>query len=265
MCSSKSRRMSATAPRVRVEMARSTGTGVAKPSLRLDGSGNARWRDNSLILGMKQDDAMNTVVLATGNAGKIRELSAMLAALAPGTRVLGLKDFPHIGDIPETGSTFEANARIKALAVAQATGLVAVADDSGLAVDALDGAPGVYSARYSGEGATDEKNTAKLLDALRDVPDSGRSCYFACVMLAATPGGQEVVGRGAWRGRVARDPRGSNGFGYDPIFVDLELGITAAEMDADTKNSRSHRRLAMNDLLAQWPEFWARAMRELGG
>ncbi len=207
---------------------------------------------------------MNTVVLATGNAGKIRELSAMLASLAPGIRVLGLKDFPQIGDIPETGDTFEANARIKALAVAQTTGLVAVADDSGLSVDALGGAPGVYSARYSGEDATDEKNTAKLLDAMRDVPDPDRSCHFACVMLAATPGGQEAIGRGAWPGLVARAPRGANGFGYDPVFFDPKLGCTAAEMDADTKNGRSHRRMAMNNLLALWPDFWARAMREQG-
>lgn len=207
---------------------------------------------------------MNTVVLATGNAGKIRELSAMMAVLAPGMRVLGLKDFPQIGDIPETGDTFEANARIKAQAVAQATGLVAVADDSGLAVDALNGAPGVYSARYSGEGATDEKNTATLLDVMRAVPDSERGCHFACVMLAATPGGQEVIGRGAWPGLVARAPRGTNGFGYDPVFFDPERGCTAAEMDAATKNGRSHRRLAMNNLLALWPDFWARATRELG-
>ncbi|NCD24806.1 MAG: RdgB/HAM1 family non-canonical purine NTP pyrophosphatase [Deltaproteobacteria bacterium] len=207
---------------------------------------------------------MDTLVLATGNAGKIRELSAMLATMIPGVRVLGLKDFPQIGDIPETGATFEENARIKALAVARITGLVAVADDSGLAVDALGGAPGVHSARYGGEGTTDEKNTATLLDAMRDVPDTGRGCHFACVMLAATPGGREIIGRGAWPGLVARAPRGANGFGYDPVFFDPELGCTAAEMDADTKNGRSHRRQAMNALLALWPDFWVRAEQELG-
>lgn len=207
---------------------------------------------------------MDTLVLATGNAGKIRELSAMLDALVPGVRVLGLKDFPQIGEIAETGTTFEENARIKARAVAEATGLVAVADDSGLAVDALDGAPGVYSARYSGEGATDEKNTAKLLEAMRGVPGERRGCHFACVMVAATPGGQEIVGRGAWPGVLTLEPRGSNGFGYDPVFFDPVLRCTAAEMDADVKNGRSHRRLAMNDLLARWPEFWDRARHELG-
>lgn len=206
---------------------------------------------------------MNTIVLATGNAGKIRELSAMLKELQPGIAVLGLKDFPEIGDIPETGETFEDNARIKALAVARATGLVAVADDSGLAVDALNGAPGVYSARYSGEDATDEKNVAKLLDALKDVSDPWRGCHFACVMLAATPGGQELVGRGEWPGRVAHAPAGDKGFGYDPVFFDEELGLTASQMDASVKNARSHRGLALRDLLGGWPEFWKRAQAEM--
>ncbi len=206
---------------------------------------------------------MNTIVLATGNAGKIRELSAMLKELQPDMTVLGLKDFPEIGDIPETGATFEENARIKALAVAAATGLPAVADDSGLAVDALDGAPGVYSARYSGDDATDEKNVVKLLDALKGVPDDLRGCHFACVMLAVTPGGQELLGRGRWMGRVAHAPVGDMGFGYDPVFFDEELGMTAAQMDAPVKNARSHRGLALRDLLRGWPEFWKRVQSEL--
>lgn len=206
---------------------------------------------------------MNTIVLATGNAGKIRELSAMLAEHVPDIRVLGLGDFPEIGDIQETGTTFEENARIKAVAVAAATGMVAVADDSGLSVDALGGAPGVYSARYSGADATDEKNVVKLLDALADVPDAQRGCHFACVMLAVTPGGQELIGRGAWQGRVTHAPAGSGGFGYDPIFFDEELGLTAAEMDAQVKNSRSHRGQAVRDMLHGWPEFWKRAKQEL--
>lgn len=206
---------------------------------------------------------MNTIVLATGNAGKIRELSAMLAEYVPGIRVLGLADFPEIGDIEETGTTFEENARIKAVAVAAATGMVAVADDSGLSVDALGGAPGVYSARYSGADATDEKNVVKLLGALADVPDAQRGCHFACVMLAVTPGGQELIGRGAWQGRVAHAPAGNGGFGYDPVFFDEELGLTAAEMDAQVKNGRSHRGLAVRDMLHGWPEFWKRAKQEL--
>ena len=206
---------------------------------------------------------MNTIVLATGNAGKIRELSAMLAEHVPGIRVLGLADFPEIGDIAETGTTFEENARIKAVAVAAATGLVAVADDSGLVVDALNGAPGVYSARFSGEGATDEKNVVKLLDAMKDVVDPWRGCHFACVMLAATPGGRELVGHGAWHGRVAHAPQGEAGFGYDPVFFDEELGMTAAQMDAQVKNARSHRGLALREMLRGWPEFWKQARLEL--
>lgn len=178
-------------------------------------------------------------------------------------RVLGLADFPEIGDIQETGTTFEENARIKAVAVAAATGMVAVADDSGLSVDALGGAPGVYSARYSGADATDEKNVVKLLGALADVPDAQRGCHFACVMLAVTPGGQELIGRGAWQGRVTHAPAGNGGFGYDPVFFDEELGLTAAEMDAQVKNGRSHRGLAVRDMLHGWPEFWKRAKQEL--
>jgi len=201
---------------------------------------------------------MNTIVLATGNAGKIRELSAMLAELVPDIRVLGLKDFPDIGDIPETGDTFEENARIKARTVAAMTGLVAVADDSGLAVDALNGAPGVYSARYSGEDATDERNVNKLLDAMRLIPDKDRGCHFACVMLAADPDGLELVGRGQWPGRVTHAPAGDMGFGYDPVFFDEELGMTAAQMEAGVKNARSHRGRALRDLLRGWPEFWAK-------
>lgn len=208
---------------------------------------------------------MKTIVLATGNAGKIRELSAMLAEYDSEIRVLGLKDFPEIGDIPETGTTFEANARIKAVAVARLTGLVAVADDSGLVVDALDGAPGVYSARYSGEDATDEKNVVKLLAALQDVPDARRGCHFACVMLAVTPGGQELLGRGEWRGRVTYVPAGEQGFGYDPVFFDEELGLTAAQLDAAVKNGRSHRGRALRALLADWPAFWSKAQMEVEG
>lgn len=205
---------------------------------------------------------MDTLVLATGNAGKIQELSSLLAGIRPGLRVLGLKDFPEIGAIPETGDTFEENARIKALTVARATGLVAVADDSGLVVDALGGAPGVHSARYGGTNTTDEKNTAKLLRALEGVPDTERGCHFACVMLGCTPSGRECVGRGAWFGRVAHAPLGTRGFGYDPVFFDPELGLTAAQMDAEVKNARSHRALAVRDLLSKWDVFWHDAEQE---
>lgn len=205
---------------------------------------------------------MNTLVLATGNAGKIRELSALLTSLQPDIHVLGLKDFPELGNIAETGSTFEENARIKACAVAKATGLVAIADDSGLVVPALHGAPGVHSARYSGPEATDQTNIDKLLLALRDVPQENRGCYFSCVMLARTPGGQELMGCGAWHGVVSASAAGHQGFGYDPVFFDPELGITAAQMDPAVKNARSHRGQALRNLLQGWPEFWTKASQE---
>lgn len=200
-----------------------------------------------------------TLVLATRNAGKIKELEALLAGY--GLHVLGLGDFPDIGEIEETGVTFAENSLLKARTVAQATGLVALADDSGLVVDALDGAPGVYSARYSGEGATDERNNAKLLDVLKDVPEENRGCRFVSVVAAVAPNGAELVAEGRWEGRVLFVPRGSGGFGYDPLFLDLGLGKSAAELAPAEKNARSHRGSALRALLADWPDFWARASR----
>jgi XTP/dITP diphosphohydrolase len=198
------------------------------------------------------------VVLATRNQGKVRELQAMLAGLD--VEVLGLDAFPHIGEIEETGETFEENARIKAKAVSEATGLVAVADDSGLAVDALDGAPGVRSARYSGEDATDEKNNAKLLEAMKDVPDGKRGCKFISCVAAFAPGGMELVFQGVWFGRLEREPKGTGGFGYDPLFFDPELSLTAAEMAPEQKNERSHRGRAVREMIKYFPSF----LREAG-
>ena len=198
-----------------------------------------------------------TVVLATRNAGKIAELSALLAGF--GVAVLGLDAFVHIGEIEETGTTFAENAALKARTVAQATGLIALADDSGLAVDELSGAPGVYSARFSGEGATDAANNAKLLDALAGVPESRRGCRFFSVVAAHAPNGAEILAEGRWEGRVLTSPRGTGGFGYDPLFLDPELGRSAAELAPAEKNARSHRGRALRALLADWPAFWARA------
>jgi len=199
----------------------------------------------------------DTIVLATRNKGKIAELSAMLQGF--GLTVRGLSDFPEIGEIEETGTSFSENSRIKARAVAEQTGLVAVADDSGLEVDFLDGAPGVYSARYAGEDGNDEANNEKLLAALSGVPEDKRGARFMCVMTAYAPNGQTLVARGAWEGRVAFAPAGQNGFGYDPLFLDPEKGVTAAELPAEVKNARSHRGKALRNLLAEWPEFWRRA------
>jgi len=198
---------------------------------------------------------MKRIVLATRNQGKVRELQAMLAGLD--IEVLGLTRFPEIGDIPETGDTFEENARIKARAVSLATGLVALADDSGLAVDALGGAPGVYSARYSGENATDAANNEKLLTAMKDVPDALRGCRFVSVVAVLAPNGQELLFRGEWPGMLAHEPVGRNGFGYDPLFLDPEIGLSAAQMSPEQKNERSHRGRAMRQAVKRLPEFLA--------
>jgi XTP/dITP diphosphohydrolase len=198
--------------------------------------------------------APTKVVLATRNAGKIRELHALLARL--GVAVVGLSEFPQIGDIPETGTTFLENARLKARAVCQATGLVSLADDSGLCVDALSGAPGVYSARFSGEDATDASNNAKLLAALAHVPAKDRACRFVSVVVAAAPDGRELTAEGVWEGRVATAPSGDGGFGYDPLFFDPTAGKTAAALTAAEKNARSHRGKALAALVANWANFW---------
>lgn len=201
--------------------------------------------------------APTKVVLATRNNGKIKELAALLAPL--GVTVVGLADFPDIGDIPETGDTFLENARIKARAVCQATGLVSLADDSGLCVDALAGAPGVYSARFAGEDATDAANNAKLLAALAHVPEKDRTCRFVSVVVAASPDGRELAAEGTWEGRVATVPAGNGGFGYDPLFFDPAAGRTAAELTASEKNARSHRGKALAKLVADWEAFWRQA------
>ena len=199
-----------------------------------------------------------TVVLASRNKGKIRELAVLLEPF--GVAVKGLDAFPAIGEIEETGTTFAENSLLKAATVSKLTGLVAVADDSGLVVDALDGAPGVYSARYSeekGRPATDERNTEKVLANTETVPDGKRAVRFVCVMAAAAPDGRHILAEGRWEGVLARKPSGTNGFGYDPVFFDPEMGLTAAQMEPAQKNARSHRAKACKKLLELWPAFWA--------
>lgn len=198
-----------------------------------------------------------TVVLASRNAGKIRELAVLLRPF--GVTVLGLDAFPDIGEIEETGSTFAENSLLKAVTVSGLTGLVALADDSGLVVDALGGAPGVYSARYSerpGNPATDERNIAKVLDAAAQVPDAERTARFVSVMAAAAPDGRHILAEGRWEGCLAREKAGANGFGYDPVFFDPTVGCTAAQMEPERKNAISHRAKACRELLRLWPAFW---------
>jgi len=188
------------------------------------------------------------VVLASGNAGKLRELAPLLK---PAGFEFAWQAELGIASPPETGTTFLANALIKARHAAAGAALAAIADDSGIEVDVLDGAPGAYSERYAGEHASDEENLIKLLAALRDVPEESRSARYRCVIVfvshAADPA--PVIAEGVWEGRIAQTPRGAGGFGYDPIFVPEGFSCTAAQLDADLKNALSHRGKALQNLL----------------
>jgi XTP/dITP diphosphohydrolase len=186
-------------------------------------------------------------VVATTNAHKAREIADVLAEAGFAAE---LEPRPRgLPDVDETGITFEDNARLKAIAVCEGTGMPAVADDSGLEVDALGGAPGVRSARYAGEGASDRENQSLLLEQLVGVPDEGRRARFACVAVARFPDGREVAAFGSVEGRIVGEPRGREGFGYDPVFVpDEGDGRTFAEMDPTEKNDLSHRGRAFRTL-----------------
>lgn len=155
--------------------------------------------------------------------------------------VHSLKDFPDIPDIAEDGKSFFENALVKARTVSRLTGETVLADDSGLEVDALCGAPGIYSSRYAGAEATDEKNILKLLDDLKDVPAENRTAAFRCFLVLYRPDGTYETFEGRWPGRILLKPRGKGGFGYDPVFEDPELGLTAAELPPEVKNAVSHR------------------------
>jgi XTP/dITP diphosphohydrolase len=190
------------------------------------------------------------LLLATRNPGKLVELRRMLdTAEVTGVRVLGLADVPPFPDEPETGATFAENALAKARDAVKATGLPAVADDSGLAVDALNGMPGVLSARWAGRHGDDHANLELVLGQLADVPDDRRGAAFVCAAALVVPGGDEIVVHGEWTGHLARAPRGSNGFGYDPVFVPDGERRTSAELAPDEKDALSHRGRAMRALL----------------
>lgn len=186
-------------------------------------------------------------VLASSNAGKLRELAALLAPLG---YELVTQSSLGIDTPPETGATFAENALLKARHAARVSGLPAIADDSGIEVDALGGRPGVYSARYAGEGASDLANLQKMLEELRDVPPERRSARYQCV-IAFVRGADDrspLIAHGSWEGRVLTAPRGMGGFGYDPIFQPTGLDVTAAELSAEEKNARSHRGEALRVL-----------------
>jgi len=188
------------------------------------------------------------VVLATRNAGKITELRRILADARIPVEIVGLEEFPEIGDVAETGLTFAENALLKAHAVAQQSGLPAIADDSGLCVDALNGMPGIFSARWSGRHGDDQANLDLLLAQVSDVPAEHRGAHFACVAALALPSGEERVAEGALRGVIIDAPRGTGGFGYDPILVPEGETRTTAEMSAQEKDAISHRGRAFRAL-----------------
>jgi XTP/dITP diphosphohydrolase len=190
------------------------------------------------------------VVLATGNPGKLRQFSELLGA--SGLELVRQSDF-GIEPPPETGDTFVENALIKARNAARLTGLPAIADDSGLEVDALDGRPGLYSARYAGEGASDEANLRKMLEELAGIPAPKRTARYRSVIvfIDAAIDPAPLVGEGVWEGSIAHLPRGDGGFGYDPIFVPAGESRTAAEMPAPLRNEQCHRGQAARAFLAQ--------------
>lgn len=184
------------------------------------------------------------LVLATKNSGKVDEFRRILNELgATNLEVFGLDAFPEIGEIDETGATFEENSLLKARTICKLTGLPALADDSGICVDALNGAPGLYSARYSGNG--DAANNVKLLAALADVPEEKRGAYFICVAAYVRPDGFEKVAEGRFYGKIMHQVKGAGGFGYDPLFQPEGLNCSSAELSAEEKDAISHRGKAM--------------------
>ena len=189
---------------------------------------------------------MKTVVFASRNRGKIREIRALLEDLPIVLR--SLDDFPDAPEVEEDGDTFLENALKKALAIARYTGCAAMADDSGLTVAALGGAPGVHSARYAGEGADDGRNIEKLLREMQDIPEKERGAAFRCVLVLCEPDGSCESFEGAWEGRIAEKPDGDGGFGYDPVFYLPGLGKTVARLSLEEKNRLSHRARAMERL-----------------
>ncbi len=194
-------------------------------------------------------DLPRKIVMATGNPGKISEIARLLDGL--GVEVVAQSEL-GVSDADETGTTFAENSLIKAQHAAHATGLPAIADDSGLVVDALGGRPGVYSARYAGPDATDDENIDKLLAELADVADGLRGAAFHCVATFVMPGEPDaVVSEGIWNGTILRERQGDGGFGYDPIFLDPASGLSSAQLTPQQKNARSHRGQALRALVEQ--------------
>ena len=192
------------------------------------------------------------VILASKNPHKLTELSAILSQ--HGFEIALESEYGLDIDVDETGTTFEENSLLKAEAVMKASGLPVLADDSGLMVDALDGAPGVYSARY-GHKSSDGERTAFLLENMKDVPDNKRTAKFVCVITCLWPDGRKIVARGECPGVITREVHGKNGFGYDPVFYLPELGMTYAELPSEQKNAISHRARALQDFCRKYQQM----------
>lgn len=189
---------------------------------------------------------MKEVIIATKNPGKAREFEQIFAPR--GIAVRTLLDYPEIEDVEETGTSFEENATLKAEAVSQQFNKMVIGDDSGLIVDALEGRPGIYSARYAGEPKNDQKNLEKVLQELKGVPEESRTARFYCALAVAVPGKETITVAGTCEGRILEEQRGNNGFGYDPVFYVPEKGLTMAELSSDEKNKISHRANALKKL-----------------
>lgn len=196
---------------------------------------------------------MKEVVIATNNPGKAKEFEALFHS--KGYEIKTLKNYPEVPEIAETGTTFEENALIKARTLSGILNKMVIADDSGLIVDKLNGEPGVYSARYAGLQKNDQDNNHKLLKNLRGVPLTQRAARFHCTLALVAPGKEDLVVSGEVPGVILEEPRGENGFGYDPLFYVPEKGQTMAEMGQEEKNKISHRAVALQKLEARWEEW----------
>jgi len=186
------------------------------------------------------------ILLATRNKDKVEEISEILAGLA--VRIRTLSEFPDLPEVVEDGKSFEENAKKKAVAVARETGLLSLADDSGLVVPALGGEPGIFSSRFAGEDATYEKNWKLLLSKMENVPDENRMAYFVCVAVLGEGEKAVAVAEGRCQGKILRGPKGNGGFGYDPVFLYPPAGLTFAELPGEEKNRVSHRAAAMRKI-----------------
>lgn len=187
------------------------------------------------------------IILATTNKGKCAEFVREMSKISVFEQILTLDDFPELKNIEETGTTFQENALLKAQTVCDFTGLPAIADDSGLCVEALNGQPGIFSARYSGENATDEKNLQKVLQKMTG--QTNRKCKFVCAIACVFPDKRKIQVQAEWNGVLTKKSIGKNGFGYDPIFFDEKLQKTSAQMSMEEKNARSHRGKALRLLV----------------